>query len=272
MSPSASLSSGANAPLRFLADPLTHAPLFAAQGLVKRFGGLLATDHVDITVLPGEVHALIGPNGAGKSTLVNLISGLLPADDGQLVLDGVDLTRLAPHQRVRYGLSRCFQVTSIFRGDTVRDNLLLAAQAHAGSSFGCLGVRSEEPALRETALALAEKVGLTDALDRIAGTLPHGAQRKLDVALALAARPKLLLLDEPMAGMGPEDSLRMVELIDRLRADTAILLIEHDMDAVFQLADRISVLVYGRVLTCGNAAHIQGHPEVQAVYLGTEAT
>lgn len=244
--------------------------LFVAEGLVKRFGGLLATDQVDLTVAPGEIHALIGPNGAGKSTLVNLVSGLLPADAGRIVLDGVDLTALAPHMRVRHGLARCFQITSVFRNDSVRDNLLLAVQAQAGSSFRCLRRREAETALMDGALALADKVGLADVLDRPAGTLPHGMQKKLDVALALAARPKLLLLDEPMAGMGPEDSLQMVALIDRLRRDTAILLIEHDMDAVFQLADRISVLVYGRVLTSGDAAHVKGHPEVQSVYLGTE--
>jgi len=246
--------------------------LFQAQGLVKRFGGLVATDNVSIAVEPGEIHALIGPNGAGKSTLVNLISGLLPLDAGRLELDGVELTALPPHQRVRAGLSRCFQVTSVFKGDSVRSNLLLAAQAHAGSSFRFLSRRAGEQALMETALGLAEKVGLSDVLDRTAGTLPHGVQRKLDVALALAARPKLLLLDEPMAGMGPEDSLQVVELIEKLRAEAAILLIEHDMDAVFQLADRISVLVYGKVLTSGDAEHVKGHPEVQAVYLGTEAT
>lgn len=244
--------------------------LFVAEGLVKRFGGLLATDHVDLTVAPGEIHALIGPNGAGKSTLVNLISGLLPADAGRIVLDGVDLTALAPHQRVRHGLARCFQITSVFRNDSVRDNLLLAVQAQAGSSFHCLRRREAETALMDGALTLADKVGLAEVLDRPAGTLPHGMQKRLDVALALAARPKLLLLDEPMAGMGPEDSLQMVALIDRLRRDAAILLIEHDMDAVFQLADRISVLVYGRVLTSGDAAHVKGHPEVQSVYLGTE--
>lgn len=244
--------------------------LFVAEGLVKRFGGLLATDHVDLTVAPGEIHALIGPNGAGKSTLVNLISGLIPADAGRIVLDGVDLTALAPHQRVRHGLARCFQITSVFRNDSVRDNLLLAVQAQAGSSFRCLRRREAETVLMDGVLTLADKVGLAEVLDRPAGTLPHGMQKRLDVALALAARPKLLLLDEPMAGMGPEDSLQMVALIDRLRRDAAILLIEHDMDAVFQLADRISVLVYGRVLTSGDAAHVKGHPEVQSVYLGTE--
>jgi branched-chain amino acid transport system ATP-binding protein len=244
--------------------------LFRAEGLVKRFGGLLATDHVDLAVEAGEIHALIGPNGAGKSTLVNLISGLLPADAGRIVLDGVDLTALAPHARTRAGLARCFQITSVFRNDSVRDNLLLAVQAQAGSSFRCLSRRDAEHALQERAEALAQRAGLAEVLERNAGTLPHGLQKRLDLALALAARPKLLLLDEPMAGMGPEDSQQMVGLIRSLRRETAILLIEHDMDAVFQLADRISVLVYGKVLTSGDAAHVKGHAEVQAVYLGTE--
>mgnify|MGYP001764382579 FL=1 len=244
--------------------------LFRAEGLVKRFGGLLATDHVDLAVEAGEIHALIGPNGAGKSTLVNLISGLLPADAGRIVLDGVDLTALAPHARTRAGLARCFQITSVFRNDSVRDNLLLAVQAQAGSSFRCLSRRDAEHALQERAEALAQRAGLAEVLERNAGTLAHGLQKRLDLALALAARPKLLLLDEPMAGMGPEDSQQMVDLIRSLRSETAILLIEHDMDAVFQLADRISVLVYGKVLTSGDAAHVKGHAEVQAVYLGTE--
>jgi branched-chain amino acid transport system ATP-binding protein len=246
--------------------------LFQVEGLVKRFGALLATDHVSLTVQPGEIHALIGPNGAGKSTLVNLISGLIPPDAGRVLLDGQDLTRLPMHARVRAGLSRCFQITSIFREATVRDNLLLAAQAHAGSSFGMLRDRRHERPLADTAQALAERVGLASDQHRVAGTLPHGAQRKLDVALALAANPKLLLLDEPMAGMGPEDSERMTELIHQLKRDMAILLIEHDMKAVFALADRISVLVYGKVLVSGGVDAIRGNPQVQAVYLGTEDT
>ena len=245
--------------------------LFSAQGLVKRFGGLLATDHVDLAVEGGEIHALIGPNGAGKSTLVNLISGLLPADAGRIVLDGTELTTLAPHARSRHGLARCFQITSVFRNDSVRDNLVLAVQAHAGSSFRCLARRDAEHALQQRAEVLAQRVGLTEVLERNAGTLAHGVQKRLDVALALASQPKLLLLDEPMAGMGPEDSQQMVALIRSLRSEMAILLIEHDMDAVFQLADRISVLVYGKVLTSGDAAHVKAHPEVQSVYLGTEA-
>ena len=244
--------------------------LFKADRLVKRFGGLVAVDHVSLTVEQGEIHALIGPNGAGKTTLAHLISGLLRPDSGRLTLDGVELAGLSPHERVRCGLSRCFQVTSVFASNSVYDNLLLAAQANAGSSFDCLGRRAREVGLREAALALATRVGLESVLERRAGTLSHGDQRKLDVALALACSPKLLLLDEPLAGMGPEDSLAMVGLIERVRNEAAILLIEHDMDAVFRLADRISVLDYGRVLASGTVAYIREHPEVQAVYLGTE--
>ena len=157
--------------------------LFTAEGLVKRFGGLLATDHVDLAVEAGEIHALIGPNGAGKSTLVNLISGLLPADAGRIVLDGVELTALAPHARTRAGLARCFQITSVFRNDSVRDNLLLAVQAQAGSSFRCLSRRDAEHALQERAEALAQRVGLTEGLERNAGTLAHGLQKRLDLAV-----------------------------------------------------------------------------------------
>jgi len=245
--------------------------LFRIEGLVRRFGGLLATDHVDLTVERGEVHALIGPNGAGKTTLVNLITGLLKADAGRILLDEQDITAFKDHQRVAAGLSRCFQVTRVFAGESVHDNLMLAAQAHAGSSLRFLAPRSREKGLAERAAALADRVGLGGERDRIAGTLPHGAQRALDVGLALAAEPKLLLLDEPMAGMGPDESARMVELIGSLRASMAILLIEHDMDAVFRLADRLTVLVQGRVLMTGTADEVRGHPDVQAVYLGTEA-
>ena len=246
--------------------------LFVVHGLVKRFGALLATDHVSLEVRPGEIHALIGPNGAGKSTFVNLISGLHQPDAGRIELDGTDLTPLPMDARIRAGLSRCFQITSIFPKDTVLDNLMLAVQAQSGSSLRFLADRRRDQALGEAARALAARVGLEHALQRIAGTLPHGAQRQLDVALALAARPKLLLLDEPMAGMGPEDSERMTELIHTLRRDMAILLIEHDMKAVFALADRITVLVYGKVLVSGDVETIRNHPQVQAVYLGTETT
>ena len=244
------------------------------QGLLKRFGALTATDHVDLDVRPGEIHALIGPNGAGKSTLVHLISGLLPADGGSIRLDGQDLIHQPPHQRVAAGLSRCFQITSIFAQLTVAENLLLAVQAHHSNSFRWFKQRDKDAQLKALAWDLAQRVQLQEHWNTVAGTLPHGAQRKLDVALAIAASPKLLLLDEPMAGMGPAESAEMLELIEQLRRShaghMAILLIEHDMDAVFQLADRITVLVYGKVLAQGSATEIQADPHVQAVYLGQE--
>mgnify|MGYP000886970213 CR=1 FL=1 len=248
--------------------------LLSIHNLVKRFGALTATDHVSLQVEQGEIHALIGPNGAGKSTLVHLISGLLPADGGSLQLAGQELIHLAPHQRVAAGLSRCFQITSIFPKLTVAENLLLAVQAHHSNSFRWFKVRDKDADLKAQAWELAQRVQLQTDWNTVAGTMPHGAQRKLDVALALAADPKLLLLDEPLAGMGPEESLEMTALIAQLRTrhpGMAILLIEHDMDAVFQLADRITVLVYGKVLAQGTAEQIQNDPRVQAVYLGQEA-
>ncbi|CAN5479180.1 ABC transporter ATP-binding protein [soil metagenome] len=246
------------------------APLFRVEGLVKRFGALTATDHVSLDVKAGEIHALIGPNGAGKSTLVNLISGLDRPDAGNIWLGDIDLTPLPMHSRIRAGLARCFQITRVFPKDTVLDNLLLAVQAHEGSSFDFWRDRSRERGLVEQAQALAMRLSLGGLLDRIAGELPHGVQRRLDVALALAAQPKVLLLDEPMAGMGADDSALMTELIRSLAADMAVLLIEHDMKAVFALADRITVLVYGKVLVSGSVDEIRNDANVQAVYLGTE--
>lgn len=247
--------------------------LLSIQNLVKRFGALTATDHVTLQVEKGEIHALIGPNGAGKSTLVHLISGLLAADGGSLKLDGTELIGLAPHQRVAAGLSRCFQITSIFPKLSVAENLLLAVQAHHSNSFRWFKLRDKDADLKAKAWELAQRVQLQADWQRTAGSLPHGAQRKLDVALALAADPKLLLLDEPLAGMGTEESAEMTALIAELRTrhpGMAILLIEHDMDAVFQLADRITVLVYGKVLAQGTSEQIQNDVRVQAVYLGQE--
>lgn len=246
--------------------------IFSAVGLIKNFHSLRATDNVDIAVGNNEVHALIGPNGAGKSTLVNLISGLLPVDAGKIILDGRDITSLKAHERAHAGLSRCFQVTNLFKDISVLDNLRLAVQAQRGNNFKVLGVRDNETELNQKAKALGAQVGLEgdSILNTIAGGLPHGAQRQLDIALALAAKPKVLLLDEPMAGMGPDESARVVRLVKELRKHMAILLIEHDMDAVFQLADRVSVLVYGKVIASGPVDKIRNDPKVQEVYLGTE--
>ncbi len=246
-------------------------PALHATGLVRRFGALLATDNVSLTLAPGEIHALIGPNGAGKSTLIHLLSGTLVADAGRLMLGQTDVSRLSAHQRVASGLSRSYQITNVFRGFTVMDNLLLAVQAHAGSSFRFWRPRASETALYDAARELARQCAIdASLLDRQAGTLPHGEQRKLEFALALAAKPSVLLLDEPMAGMGPDETLRLTELIESLRGQAAMLLVEHDMQAVFRLADRISVLVYGRVIATGTPEEIRANPDVRQAYLGDD--
>jgi branched-chain amino acid transport system ATP-binding protein len=245
-------------------------PLLRLAGVVKRFGGLAAADGVGLTVGAGEIHALIGPNGAGKTTLVHLISGALRADAGEVRFAGVDITSLSLHQRVQRGLARSYQVTSIFRRLTVLENAALAVQAGAGSSLRFWAPAGREARLFDEAQAILARVGLVPRAAAVAGSLAHGEQRQLEVALALATRPRLLLLDEPMAGMGPDESARMVTLIGELRDDATLLLVEHDMDAVFKLADRISVLVSGRVIATGSAEEIKANEEVRRAYLGDE--
>ncbi len=242
------------------------------DALVKRFGGLTATDQASLSVPPGQLHALIGPNGAGKTTLIHQISGALASDAGRILFGGVDITRLPMHQRVRQGLVRSYQITSIFPRLSVADNLALALPAEAGVGRG-LGLwrpaRAESGRYAQAA-ELAQRVGLGPQLHQLAGALAHGAQRQLEVGLALATRPRLLLLDEPMAGMGPDESENMLLLLQSLRGKTTILLVEHDMDAVFRLADHISVLVFGRVIASGTPAEIRNNPEVRRAYLGDE--
>lgn len=246
-------------------------PALQAQGLVKRFGALTATDNLSLALMPGEIHAVIGPNGAGKSTLIHLLSGTLPADGGVLLLGGEDIARLPAHRRVGAGLSRSYQVTNVFKRLSVRDNLLLAVQAHDGGGLGCWQPRAADRGLYRAARALARECGLdTDRLDAPAETLPHGEQRKLEFALALAARPRVLLLDEPMAGMGPDETARLADLIESMRGRAAMLLVEHDMEAVFRLADRISVLVYGRIIATGTPEEIRNDAAVRQAYLGDE--
>ena len=242
------------------------------SGLQKRFGGLVATDDVDLEVAQGEVHALIGPNGAGKTTLVAQIAGSLKPDAGTIRFRGTDLTPMAQHARVATGLVRSYQITSIFRGFTVRDNLALAVQARTGSSMSFWKPVSAEASLFAEAERAAARVGLEAKLGTPAGTLAHGEQRALEVGLALATNPLLVLLDEPMAGMGPEESARMIELVARIRSEVTVLLVEHDMDAVFRLADRISVLVNGRVIATGTPDEIRANAEVRRAYLGDEVS
>jgi len=249
---------------------MSHGTLLQVDGLVKSYGGLRATDHASLSVRSGEIHALIGPNGAGKTTLIQLISGALAADAGRIMFDGIDITRMPMHTRVAHGLARSFQITSIFNRLSVLDNLALAVQAHAGHGFNFWQPARRDAGRYAQALEVAERVGLNLQVHRLAGALSHGEQRQLEVGLALATRPKLLLLDEPMAGMGPDESERMLGLLQGLRGEITLLLVEHDMNAVFRLADRISTLVAGRVIACGTPEAIRQHPEVRLAYLGDD--
>ncbi|HEX7218356.1 MAG TPA: ABC transporter ATP-binding protein [Burkholderiales bacterium] len=244
--------------------------MLSLSNLGKRFGGVVAVDGVSLAVAAGEVHALIGPNGAGKTTLIGLISGALAADSGEISFLGKQVTRLQSHERVRAGLARSYQITSIFRRFSVLDNLALAVQARSGSSFSFWKPVASEAALFEEARFIANQIGLEGKVSLTANQLSHGEQRALEVGLALATRPKLVLLDEPMAGMGPEESRRMIELISRIRAEVTVLLVEHDMDAVFRLADRISVMVNGRLVATGAPQEIKANEEVKRAYLGDE--
>jgi len=249
----------------------TRRPLLAATAVTKRFGGLSALNEVSISVERGEIVGLIGPNGAGKTTLIAQLAGTLAPDAGAISMDGVDMTRRSAHARVTHGIARSYQVTNVFRRFTALDNAALAVQACAGSSFRFFRPARGEQALFDEAQSLLARVGLRDRAHVPAGALAHGEQRQLEVALALASRPRLLLLDEPMAGMGPDESERMVTLIAGLKGSVTIVLVEHDMDAVFRLADRISVLVYGRVLATGTPAEIRANADVRQAYLGSEA-
>ena len=236
----------------------------------KRFGGVVATDDVTLDVVRGEVHALIGPNGAGKTTLIGQISGVLPTESGRILFNGADITQLPAHARVAAGLARSYQITSIFRRYSVLENLALAVQARSGSSFRFWRPVNAERALFDEARAIAGDIGLADRSDTVAATLAHGEQRALEVGLALATRPQLVLLDEPMAGMGPHESRAMLALIQRIHTRVTVLLVEHDMDAVFRLANRITVLVNGRVVASGAPAAIRNDPAVRQAYLGEE--
>jgi len=240
------------------------------EALGKRFGGVVATDGVSLEVAQGEVHALIGPNGAGKTTLIAQISGSLPPDSGSVFFVGREVTRLSLHERVQIGLARSYQITSLFGRFSVLDNVALAVQARSGSSFSFWKPVAAEMQLFEEASAVLDEIGLLDKKDRIASTLAHGDQRALEVGLALATRPKLVLLDEQMAGIGPEESRRLIALVERIRARVTVLLVEHDMDAVFRLADRVSVLVSGRILATGRPQEIRANVEVRRAYLGDE--
>ncbi len=246
-------------------------PLLELRGLSKNFGALTVTSDVSLSVLPGEIHAIIGPNGAGKTTLIHQISGTLRPDRGTIRFAGQDVTALPFERRARLGLARSFQITSIVPGFTALENVALAVQARSGSSFRFLRPVAGEAALNGEARAALDIVGLGRVADRSAAALSHGEKRQLELAIAIAMNPRLLLLDEPLAGAGPEETERLIDILRGLRSRYGILLVEHDMQAVFALADRISVLVYGRVIVTGTVDEIRGHPEVRTAYLGEDA-
>ncbi len=243
-------------------------PILDVQSLTKRFGGLVATDEISLQVLPGEIHAVIGPNGAGKTTLINQLTGALRSDSGAISFAGRSITNLPIHARSHLGLARSFQITSVFLDFTTLQNVMLAVQAHDGHSFRFWRDARADPGLQAPARAALEKVGLADRAGVVAANLSHGEHRQLEIAMALATNPIMLLLDEPMAGMGVEESGRMVETLRGFKGDVTILLIEHDMDAVFALADRITVLVYGRPIATGTPDQIRANAEVRQAYLG----
>ena len=246
-------------------------PLLELRGLCKRFGGLTVTDEVSLTVLPGEIHALIGPNGAGKTTLIHQVSGTLRPNRGAVLIGGQDVTGWPMPRRARIGLARSFQVTQVIPGFSALENAALAAQAAAGSSFRFVRPAAWDREVNRAAQVALDRVGLGHRAAAGAGTLSHGERRQLELAVALAARPRLLLLDEPLAGAGQEDAARLVALLRSLRGEFGVLLVEHDMDAVFALSDRISVLVYGRIIVTGSAEEVRRHPEVLQAYLGEDA-
>jgi branched-chain amino acid transport system ATP-binding protein len=244
--------------------------LLRIEGLTKRFGGVVASDGISLGVPKGELHAIIGPNGAGKTTLIGQLAGEIVPDAGSIHFDGADITALPTYRRSQLGLARSFQITSLFLDFSVLDNVALAVQAHAGHSFHFWHDARRETKLRDPARAALARVGLAERADIIVSNLSHGEHRQLEIAMALATGPRLLLLDEPMAGMGPDESARMVETLRELKRELTILLIEHDMEAVFALADRITVLVYGRIIASDAPEAIRANAEVRDAYLGEQ--
>jgi branched-chain amino acid transport system ATP-binding protein len=246
------------------------APILSIEGLSKSFGGVKASDQISLSVMQGECHALIGPNGAGKTTLIRQLSGLVAPDSGQVHYRGRDITRLPVHKRSLIGIARSFQITTVLLSMSALDNVALAVQARDGHSFRFWAPARADRSLREPAMAMLEQVGLGERAHETAAALSHGERRQLEIAMALALQADLLLLDEPTAGMGPEEAGQIVEILRRLKQTKTMLLIEHDMDAVFALADRISVLVYGRVIATGTPEEIRADESVRRAYLGED--
>jgi len=244
--------------------------LLEIERLSKRFGGVVASDAIALAIPQGELHAIIGPNGAGKTTLISQLAGEIAPDAGHIRFAGRDITGLPIFRRSQLGLARSFQITSLFLDFTVLDNVALAVQAHAGHSFRFWRDARSQSELRTPARAALARVGLAGRADVVVSNLSHGEHRQLEIAMALATRPRMLLLDEPMAGMGPDESARMVKTLRELKRELTILLIEHDMEAVFALADRITVLVYGRIIASGTPEAIRANAEVRQAYLGEQ--
>ncbi|HEV7327812.1 MAG TPA: ABC transporter ATP-binding protein [Bosea sp. (in: a-proteobacteria)] len=243
-------------------------PLLSVRGLRKRFGGLIATDNVDLDVVEGEIHALIGPNGAGKTTLLTQLFGELSHDEGEIRLEGEPIDALATPQRVQRGLARTFQINQLLPDFSMLDNVALAVQARQGHSFRFLADARRDKGLRQRAREHLTTAGLAHRAEVKVADLSHGEQKQLEFAIALACEPRLLLLDEPMAGLGHAESEQMVAMLSGLKGRVTMLLVEHDMDAVFALADRISVLVYGRIIATGTAQEIRDNEDVRTAYLG----
>jgi len=244
--------------------------LLNISNLGKSFGGVTATDNVSLAVEQGELHAIIGPNGAGKTTLISQLSGALAPDSGSITFKGMDITNRPAHARARLGITRSFQITSLVMDMSVLDNVALAVQARQGHSFRFLKPARSIRALRDEALEMLDRVGLKARAEEPTAALSHGEHRQMEIAIALATGADLMLLDEPMAGLGPQESATMIEFLKGLKGERTILLIEHDMDAVFALADRITVMVYGRIIATGTPAEIRGNDDVRHAYLGEE--
>ncbi len=245
-------------------------PLLQITGLEKRFGGVNATDSVNLDVNKGELHAIIGPNGAGKTTLISQLSGVLKPDAGMIAFKGKNITAKPAYARAGLGITRSFQITSLLMSMSVLDNVALAVQAQYGHSFRFIQPARKITQLRNEAMDALQQMGLQARADEPVGELSHGEHRQLEIAVALASNAQLLLLDEPMAGLGPKESKSMIDFLQMLKGRRTILLIEHDMDAVFALADRVSVLVYGKIIATGKADDIRANADVRHAYLGEE--
>ena len=244
--------------------------ILQVQSLNKSFGGIKATDDLNIEVEQGELHAVIGPNGAGKTTMISQLSGAQKPDSGRILFKGRNITGVAAHRRAHLGITRSFQITSLVMDMSVLDNVALALQANEGHSFHFIKPARKIAHLRDKGRALLDRVGLAGKADQKTVALSHGEHRRMEIAIALATEAELMLLDEPMAGLGTQESLEMVELLRGIKGKHSILLIEHDMDAVFALADRISVLVYGHIIATGSPDEIRSNEAVQHAYLGEE--